>query len=168
MFPPNRIEFNSINKNEYFRFRIGVLRQCNTWPRVGKERNMNMTYMNSRCYYYHSYHNIRTSTHLISPHYFSRAIHAAAAIHPPPAEPSNAPPSPHWLYDLQDIHDKLVHSFQNRQVYSLKGFIYSFHAQIELPRPFPPTPVPSCSNPCPHALHNSALSSPVIRLTGYT
>ena len=33
--------------------------------------------------------------------------------------PSNAPPSPHWLYDLQDR-------------------IYSFHAQIEVPRPSPP------------------------------
>ena len=25
-------------------------------------------------------------------------------------------PSPHRLYDLQDIHDKLVHSFHNRQI----------------------------------------------------
>ena len=24
---------------------------------------------------------------------------------PPPHTPSNTPPSPHWLYDLQDIHD---------------------------------------------------------------
>ena len=34
----------------------------------------------------------------------------------PPPLPSNAPPSPDWLYDLQDIQDKLVYSFQNRHI----------------------------------------------------
>ena len=29
---------------------------------------------------------------------------------------SNIPPSPHRLYDVQDIHGKLMHSFQNRQI----------------------------------------------------
>ena len=119
--------------------------------------------------------------------------------HLPTPTPSNTPPSTHWLYDLQDIHDELVHSFQNRHIYPLERKD-NFHAQIELPPPpminwcilsktvrfipskekiisthrlscpaHPPPPrAPSCSNPCPHALKNSALPSPVIRLTGYT
>ena len=50
--------------------------------------------------------------------------------------------STHWLYDLpQDIHDKLMHSFQNRYIYRLKT-MYSFHAQIELPHPPQPRPNP--------------------------
>ena len=58
--------------------------------------------------------------------------------HPTPT-PSNTPPSTHWLYDLQYIHDKLVHYFQNRHIYHLKR-MYSFHAQIELPHPPQPPP----------------------------
>ena len=52
-------------------------------------------------------------------------------------------PSPRWLYDLQDIHDNLVHSFQNRHIYPVI-LIYIFHAQIKLPRlpPSRPPPLP--------------------------
>ena len=45
---------------------------------------------------------------------------------------------PHWLNDLQDIHDKQVHSLQNRQIYSLKGFIVSTHRLSCPARPPPP------------------------------
>ena len=60
---------------------------------------------------------------------------------------NNTSPSPHWLYDLQDIHDKLMQSFHNRQICPLKGFIVSVHP----PRP----PAPSCSNQAPHAVKMS-------------
>ena len=53
----------------------------------------------------------------------------------PPAPCSNTPPSPQWLYDLQDIHFKLMHSFHNRQICFLKGFIVSAH----ILSPPPPT-----------------------------
>ena len=63
------------------------------------------------------------------------------------------------------IHDKLVHSFQNRQIYPLKGFIVSTH-RLSCSAP-PPAPAgPSCSNSSPQAIKNSALPSPVVRLTG--
>ena len=54
--------------------------------------------------------------------------------------PSNTPPSPHWLYDLQYIHDKLMHSFHNRQVRPLKGFIVSTHRLSSPPPPTHPPP----------------------------
>ena len=54
--------------------------------------------------------------------------------------------APLYMYDLpQDIHDKLMRSFQNRHVYPLK-IMYSFHAQIELPH----TPHPCPNPPPPH------------------
>ena len=37
--------------------------------------------------------------------------------------------------DVHDIHDTLVHSFQNRHIFPLKHVDYSFDAQVELPRP---------------------------------
>ena len=60
---------------------------------------------------------------------------------PPPPTPSNTPPSPHCLYDLQDIQDELVHSFQNRQIYPLKGFIVSTH-RLSCPVHPPPPRLP--------------------------
>ena len=134
---------------------------------------------------------MNTSTHWISPHYLSRAIHAPDAIptpsvpptpppSPPPAPsprpsttritnpyiyatqrlfafpppnlpppptplyptptPSNNPPSTHWLYGLQETHDKLVHSSQNRHICPLKGFIISTHKLSCLTEPPPPSP----------------------------
>ena len=41
--------------------------------------------------------------------------------------------------------------------------IYCFHAHFQLPAHPPPPRVPSCSNPGPHALQNSAFLSPDIR-----
>ena len=38
----------------------------------------------------------------------------------PPPTPSDTPPSLRWLYDLQDTHDYMVHSFDNRQICSRK------------------------------------------------
>ena len=69
-----------------------------------------------------------------------------------------------------DIHDKLMHSFHNRQICSLDGFIVSAHRLSCPARPpsLHPTSAPSCSNPAPHAPKNSALPSPVIRRTWYT
>ena len=69
-----------------------------------------------------------------------------------------------YIVNLHDKHDKLVHSFQSRQIYPLKGFIVSMH-RLSCP---PPSLAPSWSNPGPHALKNSALPSPVIRLTRFT
>ena len=92
------------------------------------------------------------------------------AVGSPPFEHS-APSSP--VVRLQDIlvHDKLMHSFYNRQIGLLKILLgNSFRAQIELSRPPPPPPyppAPSCPNPGPRAPKTSALLSPVIRLTGY-
>ena len=40
---------------------------------------------------------------------------------PPPS--SSTPPSPHWLYDLPDIRDKLMHFFHNRQICPLQGIL---------------------------------------------
>ena len=74
-----------------------------------------------------------------SPHYFSRSTHAAAPIHAPPPNPklfktlffqpphprqptpSNTSPSPHWLYDLQDIHDILPSP--SRLLYDLRDIL---------------------------------------------
>ena len=65
---------------------------------------------------------------------------------PPP--PSTTPLSTHWLYDLRDIHDKLVHSFLNRQIYPFEGFVVSTH-KLSCPalpprsllfKPMPPRP----------------------------
>ena len=88
----------------------------------------------------------------------------------PSTTPSNTAPSPHWLYDLQDIHYKLMHSFHNRQICSLEGVIVSAHRLCCPARfPFPPSPpAPSGSKPGPHAHKTSALSLPDIKLTGYT
>ena len=83
----------------------------------------------------------------------------------PPPPPSNTPPSPHWWYDLQDIRDKLVHSFQNRPIDPLKGFIVSTHRLSCPTRPPPPTPrsllfkesqapTPLKTSPSPHRLHD--------------
>ena len=63
-------------------------------------------------------------------------------IYPP--TPSNTLPSPQWLYDLQSIHDILMHSSHNRQICSLKGFTVSAH-RLSYPAPPlrpPPSPVP--------------------------
>ena len=62
---------------------------------------------------------------------------------PPPPTPSNTRPS-HRLYDLQNTHDKLMHSFHNRQICSLKGFIVYAH-ELSCPSR-PPSPPP---NPLP-------------------
>ena len=58
--------------------------------------------------------------------------------------------------------------------YPVKGFTVSTH-RLSCPARSPPPPSaprpppdPSCSNPCPHALQNSALPSPVTRLPEYT
>ena len=106
--------------------------------------------------------------------------------HPTPT-PSNTPPSTHLLCAIQDIHDKVVRSFQNRHIYPLKGCIVSTHRLSCPARPAPrflhdqlvhsfqnrqiypvegfivSTHKMSC--PTPHVLENSALPSPVIRLT---
>ena len=70
---------------------------------------------------------------------------------PPHPHPSNAPPSPQWLYVLQDTHDKLVHSFQNRQIYPLKRFIVSTH-RLSPPPPPPPPPLPLDQTQAPTSL----------------
>ena len=48
---------------------------------------------------------------------------------------------------LQDIHDKLVHSFKNRQIYPLKGFIVSTHRLSCPARPVPRPPLDQTQAP---------------------
>ena len=50
---------------------------------------------------------------------------------------------------IQDIHDKLMHSFHNRQICPLKGFIVSAH---RLSRPTRHPPRPLLFNPGRYAL----------------
>ena len=59
---------------------------------------------------------------------------------PPPPTPLIPPPSPRRSYDLQDTHDKLMHSFHTRQIASpsKKSFVVS--APIMTTAPPPPTP----------------------------
>ena len=74
---------------------------------------------------------------------------------PPPLTPSNTPPSPHWLYDLLDIHDKLMHSFHNRQIRSLEGFMVSEHrwsCSARFPSPPPRSLLFQPSPPRPYKL----------------
>ena len=78
---------------------------------------------------------------------------------PPPPTPSNTPLSPHWLYDLQDIHDKLVPCFHNRLICPLNGFIVSTHRLScpALPASAPPLPLVQTQPPMhfktPTSLH---------------
>ena len=55
----------------------------------------------------------------------------------PTPTPSNVPSSPHCSYDLHDIHNELVHSFQNRHIYPRKGLIVSTH-RLSCPTGPPP------------------------------
>ena len=66
--------------------------------------------------------------------------------HPPRLTPSNTPPSLHWLYDLQDIHDNLMHSLHNHHIYPLGGFIVSTH-RLSCPARFSLSPTPPASPP---------------------
>ena len=57
---------------------------------------------------------------------------------PPP--PSTTPLSTHWLYDLRDIHHKLVHSCQTRHIQLFQGCIVSTH-RLSCPAGPPPNPL---------------------------
>ena len=83
----------------------------------------------------------------------------------PPPTPLNTAPSPHWLYHLQGIHDKLMQSFHNRQICRYMGFTVSVQRWSCRARPPPLArpPTPSCSTKAPCIYNKSA--SP---LTGYT
>ena len=84
-----------------------------------------------------------------------KAVKNHFAPAPPPL------PSPHWLYDLQDIHNKLMYSFHIRQICPLKGSIVSTHrfscpARPPAPLPLVQTqaPTPLKTPPSPHWLYD--------------
>ena len=111
--------------------------------------------------------------HHTSTYFHTRRVSKAVGNPLPPQKkkplqlltPSNTPPFPHWLYDLQDIHDILMHSVPNREIHSYSERMYSFRAQIELPRPSPVPPSPGSLLVEPRPPRPEDLRPP---LTGYT